>query len=218
MSATTQLLEAVRKEARPGIWSNGVNLARAGAVGLQSRTAEEIELRVRAPGRSVALTVVLHPNDEAWECDCPSRVDPCEHVVAAAISIQQAEKQDAPLEVAANKWSRVVYRFNRAEAGLQLHRAIVHADGREEPLEGSLSAVLAKPAQAATLQLEQADLTADRLLERRTRGALLPETLDALLQVLQQARNVLFEGRPVAVPEEVVLPSWRTRVDRLSSR
>jgi superfamily II DNA or RNA helicase len=206
MSATTQLLEAVRKEARPGIWSNGVNLARAGAVALQSRTADEIELRVRAPGRSVALTVVLHPNDEAWECDCPSRVDPCEHVVAAAISIQQAEKQDAPLEVAANKWSRVVYRFTRAEAGLQLQRAIIHADGREEPLEGSLSAVLAKPAQAATLQLEQADLTADRLLERRTRGALLPETLDALLQVLQQARNVLFEGRPVAVPEEVVLP------------
>ncbi len=37
MSATAQLLEAVRKEARPGIWSNGVNLARAGAVALQSQ-------------------------------------------------------------------------------------------------------------------------------------------------------------------------------------
>lgn len=98
MSSTAQLLEAVRKEARPGIWSNGVNLSRAGAVALQSRTPTELELRVRAPGRSVALTVTLYPNDEVWECDCDGRMDPCEHVVAAAITVQQAEKQDTPLE------------------------------------------------------------------------------------------------------------------------
>jgi superfamily II DNA or RNA helicase len=206
MSATAQLLEAVRKEARPGIWSNGVNLARAGAVSLQAQTASEIELRVKAAGRPVALTVILYPNDEAWECDCPGRVDPCEHVVAAAISIQQAEKQDTPLEATANKWSRVVYRFSRASGGLELHRSLAHADGTEEPLEDNLASVLARPAQAAKLQVEQSDLLADRLLERRTRGALPPERLEALLQVLQQARNVLLDGRPVAVSEEVVLP------------
>ena len=62
MSATAQLLEAVRKEARPGIWTQGVNLARTGAVALQSRSGSEIELRVRAPGRSVPLTVVQGPD------------------------------------------------------------------------------------------------------------------------------------------------------------
>jgi superfamily II DNA or RNA helicase len=206
MSATAQLLEAVRKAARPGIWSTGVNLSRAGAVALQAQTAQEMELRVRAPGRSVALTVTLYPQDEAWECDCPGRVDPCEHVVAAAISVQQAERQEAPLQAAASRWARVVHRFTRVDGGLQLERALVHADGREEPLEGSLTALLARPAQAATVQIEQTDLNADRLLERRTRGALPPERLDALLRALEQARNVLLDGRPVAISEEVVLP------------
>jgi superfamily II DNA or RNA helicase len=206
MSATTQLLEAVRKEARPGIWSTGVNLSRSGAVALQSRTDAEIELRVRAPGRSVALTVTLYPNDEAWECDCPSRVDPCEHVVAAALAVQQAEKQDTPLEATATRWSRVVYRFTHADGGLQLQRAIAHADGTEEPLEDSLTAVLARPAQAAKLQIEQSDLNADRLLERRTRGALPPERLEALLRALEQSRTVLLDGRPVAVSDEIVYP------------
>lgn len=206
MSATAQLLEAVRKAARPGIWSTGVNLSRSGAVALQAQTGQEMELRVRAPGRSVPLTVTLYPQDEAWECDCPGRVDPCEHVVAAAISVQQAERQEAPLQAAASRWARVVYRFTRVDGGLQLERALVHADGREEPLEGSLAALLARPAQAASVQVEQADLNADRLLERRTRGALPPERLEALLRVLEQARNVLLDGRPVAVSEEVVLP------------
>jgi superfamily II DNA or RNA helicase len=206
MSPPAQLLEAIRKEARPGIWSNGVNLSRSGAVALQSRTASEIELRVRAPGRSVAVTVVLYPGDEAWECDCPSKVDPCEHVVAAAISLQQAESQEAPLQTTSSRWSRVVYRFTRVPGGLELQRTLAHADGKEEPLDGSLSSLMAQPAQAATLQVEQSDIIVDRLLERRTRGALSPEKLDALLKALEPARNVLLDGRPVAVSEEVIPP------------
>ncbi|ATB30276.1 DEAD/DEAH box helicase [Melittangium boletus] len=206
MSALAQLQEAVRKEARPGIWTVGVNLARSGAVALQKRTDKELQLRVKAPGRTVALTVSLYPGDDVWECDCPSQVDPCEHVVAAAIAVQQAEKQDAPMEVAATRWSRVVYRFSRVEGGLELHRHIAHADGTTEPLDESLALVLAKPARAAKLQVEQSDLLADRLLEKRTRGALPPERLEALLKVLEPARNVLLDGQPVAVSDEIVYP------------
>ncbi len=206
MSATAQLLDAVRKEALPGIWTRGVNLARTGAVALQARTDTEVELRVRAPGRPVALTVNLYPNDDAWECDCPSQVDPCEHVVAATIFIQQAEKQETPLETTASQWSRVVHRFTRVSGGLELHRALVHADGKEEPLEGSLLSIMANPVKARTMQVEQADLNVDRLLERRTRGALPPEKLDALLKALEEARNVLLDGQPVAVSAEIVTP------------
>ena len=73
------------------------------------------KLRVRAAGRTVPVTVVLYPGDapgdDAWECDCPSRVDPCEHVVAAAVSLQQAQAQQSqspqqsttsPLSIGAN--------------------------------------------------------------------------------------------------------------------
>ncbi len=211
MSDTASLLEAVREAARPGIWSNGVNLSRSGAVALQSRSATEVELRVRAPGRPVAWSVILYPGDEAWECDCPSRVDPCEHVVAAALTIDKAETQETPLVAVAARWARVVYRFSRVQGGgLQLHRVLVQADGSEEPLT-SVAALLAKPAQAATLQVEEWDLRADRLLEKQTRGALSPEKLDALLRVLEPSRNVLLDGRPVAISDELVLP--RARVE-----
>src|SRR5690349_20399376 len=118
MSATAQLLEAVRKEARPGIWTTGVTLSRNGAVSLQSQKPTELELRVKAPGRPLALTVTLYPNDAVWECDCPGRVDPCQHVGAAAIFVQQAEKQDTPLETVTKEWSRVVYHFTRVSGGL----------------------------------------------------------------------------------------------------
>jgi superfamily II DNA or RNA helicase len=200
------LLDSIRAEAKPGIWANGVNLARAGAVAVQERSAKEIVLRVRAPGRAVPWTVVLYPEDDAWECDCPGKFDPCEHSVAAAIALQQGESRSEPLPAAEARWARVVYRFTRFDGGLRLQRAIARTGSAETPLEGSLQALLAKPAEAAQLQVEQHDLIADRLLERPTRLALAPEKLDALLQVLRPARTVLLDGRPVAVADEPVLP------------
>ena len=206
MPDVSLFLEAVRKAARPGIWSSGVSLARAGAVAVESRTGDEVVLRVKAPGRTVALTAVLYPRDEAWECDCPSKVDPCEHVVAAAISVQQAESQAMPLPAVATRWSRVVYRFARAEGGLTLSRALAHADGSLTPLAAGLTALLADPAEKAKLQLEQCDLIADRALERPVRGNVPPDRLEALLRILEPARDVTLDGRPVAVSGEPVLP------------
>ena len=87
MSDAVTLLEAVRAEAKPGIWSNGVKLARAGAVVQESTDGKEVVLRVKAGGRPVPWTVVLYPKDGAWECNCPASIDPCEHSVAAAITL-----------------------------------------------------------------------------------------------------------------------------------
>ena len=203
---SSSLLEALREAARPGIWSNGVKLARSGAVTLESRSTAEVELRVRTPGRPVAWSVALYPGDDDWECNCPSRVDPCEHVIAAALSLEQADSQDVPLATMASRGARVVYRFSRVPGGLQLVRQLAQPDGSESPLEASLTSLLARPGQAAALQLEECDLRADRILEQKTRGALPPERLDTLLRVLEPSRNVLLDGRPVAVSDELVLP------------
>ncbi len=89
------LLASIRKRCKSGLWSQGVTLARAGGVAVESQTAEEIVLRVRAPGRPVAPTVVLYPTENEWECDCPSRVSPCEHVAAAAIVLGEAAEAGA---------------------------------------------------------------------------------------------------------------------------
>ncbi|MGC9983592.1 MAG: SWIM zinc finger family protein, partial [Polyangia bacterium] len=174
----TKLLASLRRSCKAGLWSSGVNLARAGAVAVESRSDEEIVLRVRSPGRAVAPTVVLYPGENEWDCDCPGRVRPCEHLAAAAIALGQGEPASAgdaeakPLPKAEETWARVVYRFSQVPGGLQLRRFVVRGDGTETPLAGTLSALLSRPDEARSLHVEQYDLQADRILESGSRGTL----------------------------------------------
>src|SRR4029077_382100 len=101
------LLARIRKRCRPGLWSQGATLARAGAVVIESTDADEMLLRVRAPGRVVSPTVVLYPAGDEWECDCPSRVSPCEHVAAAAIALGPREGEPAAAPPPAATFARV---------------------------------------------------------------------------------------------------------------
>lgn len=200
------LLDAIREEAKPALWANGVKLARAGAAALEKRQGAEYVFRVKPAGRPVAFTVYLTP-DDAWECSCDGAFDPCEHVVAAAITLAQGGEAVATTEKA---WTRLVYRFTKVEAGLTVARELLHADGRREPLPASLQSMMAN-GQMGTLQVENGDLLADRVLERPWRGALPAERLEGLLGLLESARNILLEGQPVAFSKEVVLP--RVRVE-----
>ncbi len=230
----TALVASIRRNCRPGLWSQGVTLARAGGVTVESRTAEEIVLRVRSPGRVVAPTVVLYPTEIEWECDCPSRVSPCEHVAATTIALtappeetadapgaagsegEAARASEAPSAVTptasptatpTNTYARVGYRFTRAADGLKLARVLVGADGGETPLEGTLGAVVADPARAARVQIEERDLRADRLLGTASlRVALSPGKLDGLMQILAGAPGLKLDGLPVVMSDEELLP------------
>ena len=114
-----KIVASLRRACKAGVWSAGVNLVRAGAVQVESRNDEEIVLRVRAQGRAVPAQVVLYPGEDEWDCDCPGRMRPCEHLAAAGIALGQApaENQDDPSAAAktpaapAQVWSRVLYRF-----------------------------------------------------------------------------------------------------------
>jgi superfamily II DNA or RNA helicase len=185
-------------------------LVRAGAVTVESRNDEEIVLRVRAQGRAVPAQVVLYPGEDEWDCDCPGRLRPCDHLAAAAIALAQTEGDGAsdpkPLQESAEVWARVAYRFAQVEGGMTLRRFIVRADGSEAPLVGTLSALLSRPSEARAMQVEQWDLQADRLLELSARAILPPSKLDALIRVLVGCRLVFLDGRQVAMSEEEVLP------------
>ncbi len=211
------LLAAIRKRCKPALWSQGVTMARAGGVAVESSSADEIVLRVRAPGKIVPLTSVLYPTGGEWECDCPSRMSPCEHVAAAAIFLAGGGagggdgEQPAERKAEAALGAQIVYRFERAgdqTAGLRLARVLRASDGAETPLAGTLGALLADPAKAARLQVEEPDLRADQLLERggNPRAVLPQSKLEALLQVLTGAPRVLLDGVPVAVSEEELRP------------
>ena len=205
-----KLTASLRRACKPGVWSAGVNLVRAGAVTVESQSDEEIVLRVRAQGRAVAAQVVLYPGQDEWECDCPGRMRPCDHLAASAIALSQAEGEGTgeakPVQISAEVWARVAYRFAQVEGGLTLRRFIVRGDGGETLLDGTLSALLARPSEAKSLQIEQWDLQADRLLETGARATLPPTKLDALIRVLQGCRMVFLDGRTVAMSEEEVLP------------
>jgi superfamily II DNA or RNA helicase len=205
-----KLIASLRRATKAGVWSAGVNLVRAGAVTVESRGDEEIVLRVRAQGRTVPAQVVLYPGQDEWDCDCPGRMRPCEHLAASAIALGQAEGDGAgnakPIQTSAESWARVAYHFAQVEGGLTLRRFVARADGSEAPLDGTLSALLSRPAEARSLQVEQCDLQADRLLETAARATLPPSKLDALIRVLLGCRMVFLDGRQVAMSEEEVLP------------
>src|SRR6266700_2093993 len=118
----TRLVASIRRNCRSGLWSQGVNLARAGGVAVESRSPEEVVLRVRAPGRVVAPTVVLYPTETEWECDCPSRVSPCEHVAAAAIALGAGKPGDGD------------------QAGPEMDPGIAGGDGEGDAADGDAGA------------------------------------------------------------------------------
>ncbi|HVY37581.1 MAG TPA: DEAD/DEAH box helicase [Polyangia bacterium] len=233
--ALDALIAVIRKRCKPALWSQGVTMARGGGVAVESSSPDEIVLRVRAPGKIVPATAVLYPTGNEWECDCPSRMSPCEHVAAAAISLSAGERPaDAgqpeaaatgapvavPVAPAAALGARVIYRFERLPDGLRLSRFLRAAGGEETALAGTLAALVADPAKASRLQLEEADLRADRLLERATnaRVAVAPTKLDALLQVLAgTADRVFLDGVAVAVSDEELRPQ-ATLVDARAGR
>ena len=210
----TALIASVRRRCKPGLWSQGVQLARAGAVTVESRSPEEIVLRVRSPGRVVPPTAVLYPTENETECDCPSRVSPCEHVAAAAIALSTAGESsgvataDAP-GVQRSAAARVGYRFERVDGGLRLTRVLVGADGAETVLATELTAVLADPAKAAQLQVEDVDLQADRLLGQGAAGRRAPlvaTKLDALLRILAGAPRLWLDAVAIGISEEEIRP------------
>lgn len=95
------LLAAVRQACLPGLWSQGVKLAREGAVFREAVREDSTVVRVRAPGLAVAPTVTLYPKDGEWTCDCGGKLDPCAHVAAAVIAVAQGTMTEAPIASAA---------------------------------------------------------------------------------------------------------------------
>ncbi len=207
-----------RQEASDRVWSQGVTLAREQRVEGQSATDEEIELDVRVPSRPTPFSVVLHLDEQEWECDCPSKEGVCSHVVGAILAmIQQQGKaaegdgtdgeegggekpagEKAGLPSRRDKAKTIRYVIEPAGAGLQVSRLGISPTGAQTPIEGS---IMSKLAGYATID---ADLKADPLLQRR--GPITGDKIDNLLAALAEARDVRWRGEPVTTDPEPVMP------------
>ena len=97
------LMDDIREACAAGYWARGVKLARSGAVVAVSSDDDEVVLQVVVPRAPVAFTVHLWPDDDDWDCDCPSNHDACAHVAAAVITWNQARKTGEPIPTLASQ-------------------------------------------------------------------------------------------------------------------
>jgi superfamily II DNA or RNA helicase len=200
-----RLLEAVRKASLPGIWSQGVKLAREGAVVPASSGKGERTLRVRAPGHPIPPTVTLYIDDLEWSCDCDGKADPCAHVTAAVIASTQSS--EAAPSAPVTPPPRLVYRLAKKDRLLAIARFIVHDDGREERFGASLSSELARSRPIAGVTPTHDDLRIDRILGSPPREVLPVARVGEVLEALSSGAEVTLDGAPVTVSGERVLPT-----------
>ncbi len=195
----------------PGVWSQGVKLARANAVALASTGKDELTLRVRAPGHAVAPTVTLYVEAGEWSCDCDDKADPCAHVIAAAIASAQGETgaadgTAAPAPAVETRPPSLVYRLGTKDRLLTLARVIVYPDGREERLGNSLASDLARRTGPTDLNPTHEDLRIDRILGSPARETVPVNRMGDVLEALSAGASVTFAGEAALVSGEPVPP------------
>jgi superfamily II DNA or RNA helicase len=196
------LLEAVRSSALPGTWSQGVKLARDGAVTVEATSPSETTARVRVTAQAVAPSVVLYPKDGEWACDCVSKVDPCAHVCAAAIALAQAEQKGEPVAVVKRAHATLSYRFLRKGSQLVLERYLVR-DGSEELMTDSLATLLQR---AEPITPTHDEMKLDRIVTGFRRGVFDMTRLADVLGLLERLSDVRFEGRKIKTSGERAEP------------
>ncbi len=204
------LFERIRGEATRSAWSQGVELARAGAVSEERADAREAVLRVRPSGRLIHPTVHLHLRDEEWECDCGDEEDPCAHVAAAVIALRRAAQEGRPLASAgASGEGRVCYRLQTTPTGLALERVVVQS-GKEEPLRASLAALAAGRVAGPRVSATQQDVAIELALGAKPSGVLPRGVMRALLAPLESCPDVTLDGAAIRVSREPL--GWRARL------
>lgn len=212
--AVAEWFDTVREECSKTVWSRGVELVRSGAVSEDSLDGDEVCMRVVTRGGMISHEVVLDTELGDWECDCKGRDDPCEHVAAAAIALNQTRSGRTPAKgpgaataaaVAAPAPGRIRYHLSRVQGGLTFEREIVRGQeihALSTTLESIASGRVDGPAFAAT----GPDIDVERILGSRRHGRMPRETMARLLRSLARCSDVRLDGEPVAISAEPVLP------------
>ena len=183
----------MRSTAGERVWGAAVRLVRTGAVQGVSASTDEVHLKVRGRHSPNPHDVFLYPVDVEWDCDCDLQASPCLHACAGAIAFHEGAKQGEALpEPVQAVHCGVRYDFVREEGrALSVHRVLIYADGREEPVRG--------PLLESEVILPRQDHHADRLLSGVRVGSLAGETLRKLLVFLEGQGQATLDGRPVSL-------------------
>jgi len=193
-----RLFEEVRRACTPAIWSRGVELVRADAVLGESADDEEVVFRVSTRGGMISPKVTLFIDDADWDCECPSRIDACEHVAAATVALKRSREAGEDLPRQQRPAGTVRYLFTRQPNGLHLERAIV-CDDEVIPLVATLLAVTERRVEGPRVVATQEDLAAELALGTHRRGLLPQPIVERVLQRLAVCRDVRLDDEPIEV-------------------
>lgn len=199
------LFAAVRRACPGPLWNQGTSLARSHKVYLISRDAEEVICRVEGP-KGAGLTVRVYPEDQEWDCDCPSTAGACEHVAAATIALRQAEQSGEPLSSVSDQ-GQIAYLFSSCKPTLSLQR-VLESQGQRQAIQGSLQPFLKGLGKSAVLS--EADRRADAILDPPKKGALPPNQLRPLFSVLAESLTYL-DDKKVTLSTAEILPKATLR-------
>jgi superfamily II DNA or RNA helicase len=197
------LFAAIRSACSSAAWSQGVELARAGAVSGEREDGDAIVLRVATRGGLVSPAVHLELDPPDWSCDCASRDDACEHAAAAVIALRQARRSGERLPGADRSAGRIGVRLSRRGGALHFERAVVVGD-REELLQSTLAAVTSGRIDGPAFLATPADLAVERALGTRLRGELPRGLWPSVLAALADCGDVTLDGVPVRASSEPV--------------
>ena len=201
----------VRKACARRVWSMGVSLARGDSITLEREDDEEIVMRVSAPRRPVPHVVTLYPADGEWDCDCPSREDPCPHVAGATIALKEAKKGGDGLAESTRAKIVVEYRLFREPVGLAIERWMRAGDQRGTRLEESLAAFAASKQAEADVQIDDLDRRMEQLIGRGPRANLMGQALQRAFSVLRGHPRVTLDGSVVTLSSEALQPQGSIR-------
>lgn len=188
------LLQRARRAVPSRMWSEAVDLARMGAVQGVSQTAEEVHLQVKMRGKALPMDVWIWPDDEDFECDT-EKTTPAgwsTPVVASLIALNQSMVKTGQLPEAAPRY-KVEIRYNLTSKGpnLFVDRDVLWADGRVQPLKGTLS--------ENDMMGTRGDAQVETLLAMHGAGHLKGETVRRLLRFLEGKAKATLDGKPIAL-------------------
>jgi hypothetical protein len=194
------LLQRARQEVPARIWTEAVELARAGAVVGVEQADDEVHLRVKMRGKALPYDVWIWPTQGEFECEVEARTRGgwSVPVVAAIIAMRQSQVKDEGLpQPKASYKVRLRYVFTSTGPDLFLERHVVWPDGRVAPLRGTLA--------ENDLVVDRGDAQAETLLALHPGGSLPGETLRRLLRFLEGKADATLDGKPVHLSPEDVL-------------
>jgi superfamily II DNA or RNA helicase len=192
------LLERARRSVPSGMWSEAVELARAGAVQGVSESEDEIHLKVKVRGKALPLDVWVWPAEGDFECDVAARTPDgwSVPVVASLIALRRAVADGGATlpEPKAQFKVKLRYALRSEGSDLWLDRQVVWPDGRVQLLRGTLA--------DNDLVVGRGDAQAETLLAMHPGGPLPGEMIRRLLRFLEGRADATLDGAPVELSPE----------------